>query len=86
MKFEINFLKRQLREIKSAGLVLNFEAIERIKHDKDRPEINKFKIQFNVVVKELKVIFHENFDYREVLKPINVREDPDELTIIIEDL
>jgi len=43
---------------------------------------NQFKIEFNIVVKELKVIFHEGFNYHEVLKPINVREEPEQPPII----
>jgi hypothetical protein len=30
----------------------------------------------------LKIIFKENFDYHDFLKPINVREEPEELPII----
>lgn len=32
---------------------------------------NQYKIEFNLVIKDLKVIFTEDFNYHDVLKPIN---------------
>ncbi len=43
---------------------------------------NQYKIEFNVIIKELKVIFTEDFNYHDVLKPINGREQPEEPPII----
>lgn len=42
----------------------------------------QYKIEFNVIIKELKVIFTEDFNYHDVLKPINGREQPEEPPII----
>ena len=62
----------------------NIEAIETIKQDHHRPERNEMKVQFNVIVKELKVVFHEGFDYHEILHPIDVREEPEAPPQVIE--
>ncbi|GAG86853.1 unnamed protein product, partial [marine sediment metagenome] len=48
---------------------------------------DKTKIQFTVLIKELKIIFNvDTFDYHNILKPINVRESPEKTPIIIENL
>ncbi len=71
LKSEVKFLKRQLKELKQNNFVSNIDPIERIKQDQHRPERDQFKIEFNVVVKELKIIFQgENFNYHKILKPI----------------
>ncbi len=89
LKYEINFLKRQLKELKQNGSIVNIETIERIKPDEHRPERNQFKVQFNnVVVKELKFIFQDknNFDYHNILSPVNSRTQIEDSPIIIENL
>ena len=76
LKCEIKFLKRQLQEIKQKGILLNnFESIERIKQEDFTPEKNKFKMNFNFVIKELKIMFDgDSFDYHKILRPIDSRE------------
>jgi len=85
LKCEINFLKRQFRELKASGSILNIDPIERIKQDDHRPERNQFKVEFTVVIQELKVIFKgENFNYHEILKPVNPRTDIENSPILEE--
>jgi len=76
LKCEIKFLKKQLKELKNKGLpYTNVNPIERIKQDEHRPEREQFKVEFNVVVKELKMIFRgEKFNYHEFLRPVAPRE------------
>lgn len=75
LELDNNFMKHQL----------NHKTFTKFSKDSEldwdiKPEIkkiiNEYKIQFNVVVKELRVIFHENFDYHDVLNPINPIEEP----------
>ncbi len=84
LELDNNFMKHQLRH-KTYAIGQNVEAIERIKQNHHRPERNEMKVQFNVIVKELKVIFHEGFNYKEFLKPIDVREAPENPPNIIID-
>ena len=73
LELDNSFMKHQLKH--KTIVNSNVESIERIKLDEQRPERNEFKIQFNVVVKELKIVFNkDNFDYHDILEPINVRE------------
>ena len=81
LELDNNFMKYQLKH-KTITIGQNIEAIERIKKDSHRPERNEFKIQFNVIVKELKVVFHEGFDYHEILSPIEVRESPQVIELL----
>ena len=76
LKCEIKFLKRQLKELKQKGITATeINSIERIRQDEHRPERDKFKVEFNVVVKELKMIFRgEKFKYREFLRPVAPRD------------
>jgi hypothetical protein len=76
LELDNSFMKHQLKH-KTVAIGQNVESIERIKQDHHRPERNEMKVQFNVIVKELKVIFHEDFDYHEILKPIEVIEEPE---------
>ena len=85
LELDNTFMKHQLKH-KSYTIGQNVEAIERIKHDHHRPERNVMKVQFNVIVKELKVVFHEGFDYHEVLKPIDVRETPEDPPHIVDSI
>ena len=75
LELDNTFMKYQLKH-KTYIIGQNVEAIERIKQVHHRPERNVMKVQFNVIVKELKVIFHEGFNYKEFLKPI--RETPED--------
>jgi hypothetical protein len=79
------FMKIQLKH-RAIVSNINVEAIERIKQDRHRPERNEMKVQFNVIVKELKVIFNEGFHYTDILKPINAREKPEDPSMIVENL
>jgi len=75
------FMKYQLKH-KTITIGQNVEVIERIKQDHHRPERSIMKVQFNVIVKEMKVIFHEGFNYKEFLKPIRERpEDPPHIVV-----
>lgn len=85
LKCEINFLKRQFRELKVCGSIFKIDPIERVKQDRHRPEREQFKVQFNVVVQELKMIFRgENFNYHEILRPVNPRTDIENSPILEE--
>ncbi|GAH35756.1 unnamed protein product [marine sediment metagenome] len=73
LRMEINTLKRQIREIRING-IKTVESIERIKIDSN-PIRNEQEIRFYGCVRELKGIFNmDNWDYRNVLVPINPRE------------
>jgi len=84
LKCEIKFLKKQMKELKQKGITsTEINAIERIKQDEHRPERDQFKVQFNVVVKELKMVFKgDNFDYHSLLQPIEPRIEIEEPPII----
>ena len=96
LKFSI--LEKKFNQLIEDGLVSqNVESIKRIKPNnsknmRDLPYLlkNLGKYQnnktFTFLVKELKTIFHENFDYHEILNPINIREKPEEPPLIIENL
>ncbi len=86
LELDNNFMKHQLKHkvfaSNSKDSMLDWDLKPEIKEVK-----NKFEIKFTVIVKELKVIFKvDNFDYHNVLKPINVREKPEDPPIIIENL
>ena len=83
LELDNTFMKYQLKH-KAYTIGQNVDAIERIKQDHHRPERNVMQVQFNVIVKELKVIFHEGFDYHEVLKPISPIESPETPPQVIE--
>ena len=82
LELDNTFMKYQLKH-KTITIGQNVEAIERIKQDHHRPERNVMKVQFNVIVKELKVIFHEDFNYKDFLKPI--RETPEDPPHVVVD-
>ncbi|MBA7613598.1 hypothetical protein ES703_20849 [subsurface metagenome] len=70
LRMEINALKRQIREIRVNG-IKTIDKIERIKID-TKPKRNEQEIRFFGCVRELKGIFNmDNWDYRNVLAPIN---------------
>lgn len=71
LKCEINMIKRQLKQSKNIIYNKNLEPIERIKKDLERPERDSNKVNFNVVIKELKVIFN-NGDLKKYLTPIQI--------------
>lgn len=85
LELDNNFIKHQLKHRtvinKSKDSDLNWDIPKEVKEIR-----NEYKITFNIVVKELKVIFTEDFDYHNVLSPINVREKPEDPPIIIENL
>ncbi|MFX1399023.1 MAG: DUF6011 domain-containing protein [Promethearchaeota archaeon] len=58
LKCEINMIKRQLKQAQNYSQYQNINPIERIQKEEDRPERDSNKINFNVVIKELKVIFN----------------------------
>ncbi|HDZ18120.1 hypothetical protein LCGC14_1110460 [marine sediment metagenome] len=73
LKMEIKMLKRMIRNIHVKGIV---EPIERIKQDNQRPERTENTGNMTSVVKEMKKIFTENFNYRDILKSVNPIEEP----------
>ncbi|KKN33668.1 hypothetical protein LCGC14_0801610 [marine sediment metagenome] len=83
LELDNTFMKYQLKHKvfvgKSQESDLNWDIPEEIKEIK-----NESKITFNVVVKELRVIFTEDFDYHNVLKPINPIEQPEVPPQVIE--
>ncbi len=85
LELDNNFMKHQLKHEtlanSSKDSELNWDNPKEVKEIK-----NQYKIEFNVVVKELKVIFHKSFDFHEILHPIDVREEPEELPLIVEHL
>ena len=81
LKLEINFLKRQFKELKTNGLIRvrssnNIDPIERIRIHENYPQKIQEKVQFTVIIKELKIIFTKNedeiFDYHNILEPISL--------------
>ena len=73
LKMEINFLKRQFNELKSAKVVNYEDSIERIKQIKKQPD-TKERSNFTIIINEMKMIFRgEQFDYHEILQPIEPR-------------
>ena len=83
LELDNTFMKYQLKHKvfvgKSQDSELNWDIPKEIKEIK-----NKYEITFNVVVKELKVIFTNDFDYHNVLKPINPIEQPENPPQVIE--
>ena len=83
LELDNNFMKHQLKH--KTIVDSNVDPIERIKPDEQRPEREPFKIQFNVVIKELKIVFNkDNFDYHDILSPINPIEEPISPPIMVE--
>lgn len=87
LELDNTFMKYQLKHKvfvsgKSKDSMLDWDIPKEVIESK-----NEYKIVFNVIIKELKVIFQgDKFDYHEVLKPINVREKPEDPPIIIDNL
>lgn len=58
LKCEINFLKRQFRELKASGSILNIDPIERIKQEEEQkiidPALQKYRQAFKECIQELK--------------------------------
>ena len=84
LELDNNFMKHQLKHKvfvgKSQDSELNWDLKPEVKKVKDET-----KIQFTFLIKELKVIFNvDNFDYHNVLAPINVRETPEDPPKVIE--
>jgi len=78
LKYEINFLKRQLRELRTHKALASSNNVIPIKRMKQTPNlnINEFRSNFINVVNELKGLFNQgdSFDYHKYLKKIS---DPD---------
>lgn len=83
LELDNNFMKHQLRHkvfvSGSKDAMLDWDIPKEVKEVRDI-----MKVEFTVIVKELKVIFTENFDYHNVLSPIEVREQPETPPQIIE--
>lgn len=72
LKCEIKTLKRMIRNIQVNGI--KTETIKRIKREEQRPERNTNKGNMVGLVEEMKIIFTEGFNYRDILSPVNGRE------------
>lgn len=83
LELDNNFMKCQLKHKvfvgKSKDSELDWDIPKEIKEVK-----NIYEIKFNVIVKELKVIFTDDFNYHDVLKPINPIEEIVDPPILIE--
>ena len=83
LELDNNFMKHQLKHKtffgKSKDSKLDFDIPKEIKEVRDT-----MKIEFNVVIKELNIIFKEDFDYHDILKPVNGRTEPETPAIVIE--
>ena len=69
LELDNNFMKHQLKHkfvSKSKDSELNWDIPKEVKEIR-----SESKIQFNVIVKELKVIFTEDFNYHNILSSIN---------------
>ena len=81
LELDNNFMKHQLKHKtfanSSKDAELNWDIPKEVKEVRDQS-----KIEFNVVIKELNIIFTEDFEYHKVLKPINVREEPEAPPVI----
>lgn len=76
LELDNNFMKHQLKH--RVNVVRSSDSnLEWRKASGQRPEQTIIKVEMTVVIKELKVIFHEGFDYHEVLMPINGRTEPE---------
>jgi len=83
LELDNNFMKHQLKH-KFIGTSKDSELDWDIKPEVKKA-INESEIKFNVVVKELKVILTgDNFNYRDVLSPINPISEPVSPPIAIE--
>ncbi len=75
LELDNNFMKHQLKHktiiSKSKDSEIDWDIKPEIKK-----AINESEIKFNFVVKELKVIFTKDFNYRDVLKSVNPIEIP----------
>jgi len=73
LELDNSFMKHQLKHkiiVRHSDEELDWDIKPEIKQKRD-----EFKIEFNVVVKELRIIFNkDNFDYHDILEPINARE------------
>ena len=87
LELDNNFIKHQL---KNKTFTTTKHPDEDLDWNSIKPEIKEkrdyFKLEFNVIIKELKVIFKENFDYHDILKPINVREQPETPPKVLDNL
>ncbi|KKL46782.1 hypothetical protein LCGC14_2342130 [marine sediment metagenome] len=85
LELDNNFMKHQLKHKTFVNISkdseLKWDIPEEVKEVR-----NQYKFEFNVVVKELKILFHENFDYHEILQPIGIRKQPEASPQLIENL
>jgi len=75
LELDNNFMKHQLKHKTfvsgSKDSELDWDIPKEVKEIRD-----KSKIQFNVIVKELKVVFTDDFNYHDILSPVNPIEMP----------
>jgi len=76
LELDNTFMKHQLKH-KTVSTGRSADAdLEWRKASGQRPEqTTVIKVEMTVVIKELRVIFTEDFDYHDVLTPINGREE-----------
>jgi len=71
LELDNNFMKHQIKHKtfsnKSKDSELDWDVPKEIKEAK-----NETKIQFNVVINELKIIFTKDFNYHDVLNPVDL--------------
>ncbi len=82
LELDNNFMKYQLKHksfVKSKDSELDWDIPKEIKEVK-----NVYEIKFNVIVKELKVIFTDDFNYHDILKPIDPIEEIVDPPVLIE--
>ena len=83
LELDNTYMKYQLKHktfvSTSKDAMLDWDIPKEVKEVMDT-----MKIEFTVIVKELKVVFHEGFDYHEILKPINPIEQPETPPQVIE--
>lgn len=70
LELDNNFMKHQLKHktfsSKSKDSELDWDIPKEVK------EVKKvYEVKFNVIIKELKIIFTDDFNYHDILKPIN---------------
>ena len=86
LELDNNFMKHQLKHKtfvgKSKDSELNWDILKETKEDKEAK--NETKSQLTVIIKELKVIFTEDFNYKNILHPVNTIEEIVDPPVLIE--
>ncbi|GAG82325.1 unnamed protein product [marine sediment metagenome] len=96
LELDNNFIKTQLKHKRFTTTKHSDEDLDWNIKPEVKEKIDTYKIEFNVIVKELRVYFNSNqsilkkdFRYSDEelgIKPMNVREEPEELPPIVENL